>query len=132
MLLIAVGAGLYTGHPGMIAPGLLAGWGALGVGYGVGSIISVILPYTMPERMNAFSSAAPGQGGQAFAGSMVTMVTVGVLSLPFVLPAVLGLTWVCVLAPFYGLLVEVLGRRLGARIGFARMPELLIAVSRPT
>ena len=132
MLLIAVGAGLYTGHPEMIAPGLLAGWGALGVGYGVGSIISVILPYTMPERMNAFSSAAPGQGGQAFAGSMVTMVAVGVLSLPFVLPAVLGLTWVCVLAPFYGLLAEVLGRRLGARIGFARMPELLIAVSRPT
>ena len=26
-----------------------------------------VLPYTMPERMNAFSGAAPGQGGQAFA-----------------------------------------------------------------
>ncbi|MGW3342879.1 hypothetical protein ACWDA3_06210 [Nonomuraea rubra] len=129
---IAVATGLLAGQPGAILPGMLTGWGALGVGLGVGSVTSVVLPYTAPERMNAFSGAAPGQGGLAFASAMGATVGIGLLALPFVVPLLFGLLWVSVLAPFYGLLAEVLGRRLAARIGFARTPELLAAVSKPT
>ncbi|WP_188191172.1 hypothetical protein [Nonomuraea sp. SYSU D8015] len=127
---IAVVTGLLTGHPAAIAPAMLSGWGALGIGLGVGSVTSVVLPYSVPERMNAFSGAAPGQGGQAFASSMGAMLGIALLSLPFVVPLAFGLLWVSVVAPFYGLLAETLGRRLAARIGFARLPELLAAVSK--
>ncbi len=130
LAVIAVATGLFTGHPGSILPAMLAGWGALGIGLGVGSMTSVVLPYGVPERMNAFSSAAPGQGGQAFASSMGAMAGIALLSLPFLVPLAFGLLWVSVAAPFYGLLVEVLGRRLAARIGFARLPELMAAVGK--
>ncbi|GAA3526786.1 hypothetical protein GCM10022419_001860 [Nonomuraea rosea] len=127
---IAAGAGLFAGHPETIVPGMLAGWGALGIGLGVGSMTSVIVPYSVPERMNAFSGAVPGQGGQAFASAFGATLGIGLLSLPFVIPLMLGLYWVCVLAPFYGLLAEVFGRRLAAKIGYARLPDLLGAVSK--
>jgi ABC-2 type transport system permease protein len=130
LAVIATGTGVLTGHPASIAPAMLAGWGALGIGLGVGSVTSVVLPYSVPERMNAFSGAAPGQGGQAFASSTGAMLGIALLSLPFVVPLAFGLLWVSVLAPFYGLLAEALGRRLAARIGFARLPELLAAVSK--
>ncbi|MEV1168980.1 hypothetical protein [Nonomuraea sp. NPDC049784] len=130
LAVIAVATGLFTGHPGTILPAVLAGWGALGVGLGVGSVTSVVVPYTVPERMNAFSSAAPGQGGQAFASAMGAMLGIALLSLPFVVPLVLGWLWVCALAPFYGLLAEMLGRRLAAKIGHARLPDLVGAVSK--
>lgn len=130
LAVIAVGTGLLTGHPAAIVPAMLSGWGALGIGLGVGSVTSVVLPYSVPERMNAFSGAAPGQGGQAFASSMGAMLGIALLSLPFVVPLAFGLLWVSVVAPFYGLLAETLGRRLAARIGFARLPELLAAVSK--
>ncbi|MER6943363.1 hypothetical protein ABT294_05000 [Nonomuraea sp. NPDC000554] len=129
---LAVAAGLYTGHPGAIVPAMLAGWGALGIGLGVGAVTSVTIPYTVPERLNAFSGAAPGQGGQAFASSIGALLGIVALSLPFVVALVFGALWVLVLAPFYGLLAEVLGRRLAAKIGFGRLPELVAAVSRPT
>ncbi|WP_043620853.1 hypothetical protein [Nonomuraea candida] len=132
LAVIAAAAGLLVGEPGAIAPAMLAGWGTLGIALGVGSVTSVVLPYTVPERMNAFSGAAPGQGGLAFASSLGAMMGVGLLALPFVVPLLFGLTWVCALAPCYGLLAETLGRRLAARIGFARTPELLAAVSKPT
>ncbi|MEO3876132.1 hypothetical protein ABGB18_45825 [Nonomuraea sp. B12E4] len=130
LAVIAVATGLFVGRPELIVPAVLSGWGTLGVGLGVGSVTSVIVPYSVPERMNAFSGAAPGQGGQAFAASMGSMVGIALLALPFLVPMALGLVWVCVAAPFYGLLAEVLGRRLASKIGFARMPELLAAVSK--
>ncbi|MFC5826723.1 hypothetical protein [Nonomuraea insulae] len=132
LAVIALATGLFTGQPASILPAMLAGWGALGIGLGVGSVTSVVLPYTVPDRMNAFTGAAPGQGGQAFASSMGAMVGIALLTLPFVLPLVFGLYWVCVFAPFYGVLAEALGRKLGAKIGFARTPELLTAVSKAT
>ncbi|MBF8186691.1 hypothetical protein ITP53_13260 [Nonomuraea sp. K274] len=132
LAVIGVGTGLFTGHPETIVWAVLAGWGALGIGLGIGSVTSVVVPYTVPERMNAFSGAAPGQGGQAFAASMGAMLGFLLLALPLAIPLLFGLYWVCVLAPFYGLLAEVLSRRLAAKIGHARMPELLAAVSKPT
>ncbi|WP_219465632.1 hypothetical protein [Nonomuraea rhizosphaerae] len=132
LIVISVSAGLFAGHPEGIAPAVLAGLGALGIGYGVGSVTSVVIPYTMPERMNAFSGAAPGQGGQAFASAMGAMLGITALALPFVIPLLFGLLWVSILAPFYGLLAEILGRKLGAKIGFNRLPDLLAAISKPT
>jgi ABC-2 type transport system permease protein len=132
LLLIAIITALLSGSPQGIVPGFLAGLGALGIGLGVGSVTSVTIPYTMPERLNAFSGAAPGQGGQAFASSMGTMLGITLLALPVIVPMVFGLLWVSVLAPFYGLLIEILGRRLAGKIGFPRLPELLAAVSKPT
>ncbi|MFD2355638.1 hypothetical protein ACFSTC_49775 [Nonomuraea ferruginea] len=131
LVAIAVVTGVLTGSPGAIVWAVFAGLGALGIGCGVGAVTSVVIPYTIPERLNAFTGAAPGQGGQAFASSMGAMVGISLLTLPFIVPMLFGLLWVCALAPFYGLAAEVLGRRLGARIGFARMPELLAAVSKP-
>ncbi|WP_101783794.1 hypothetical protein [Nonomuraea indica] len=127
----ATATALFAGHPAMIVPAVLTAWGVLGVGLAAGAVTSVTIPYTVPERMNAFTGAAPGQGGQAFASSMGALLGVLAGSLPVVLPVVLGPAWVSVVAPFYGLLAAALGRRLGARIGFARMPDLLAAVSRP-
>ncbi|MFG1941957.1 hypothetical protein [Nonomuraea sp. NPDC048826] len=131
LVVIAVATGLLTGSPEGIVWAVFAGLGSLGIGLGVGSVTSVLIPYTIPERLNAFTGAAPGQGGQALASSMGAMVGISLLTLPFLVPMLFGLLWVCALAPFYGLAAEVYGRRLGARIGFARMPEVLAAVSKP-
>ncbi|SDK24811.1 ABC-2 type transport system permease protein [Nonomuraea maritima] len=132
LAVVAVAAGVAAGQPATIVPALLAGWGLLGVGLGVGSMLSVLLPYTIPDRLNAFTGAAPGHGGLAFAGAFAGAVSIVALSLPFVIPTLLGVVWVQVAAPFYGLLVALLGRRLAARIGHARMPEMMQAVSKPT
>ncbi|NRQ35378.1 hypothetical protein HII36_26635 [Nonomuraea sp. NN258] len=132
LVVVAVVAGILAGTPEAILPAVLAGLGALGIGLGVGSVTSVTVPYTVPERMNAFSGAAPGQGGQAFASAFCALIGIALLSLPFVIPIAIGHLWVSALAPFYGLGAEVLGRRLAARIGFPRMPELVTAVSKPT
>lgn len=128
---LAVALGLFAGEPSAIVPAMAAAWGVLGVGLGVGAVTSVVVPYTTPDRLNAFSGAAPGQGGLAFAGSFGSMVATGLLSLP-VLPVLFGVTWVAVLVLPYGLLIAALGRRLAGTIGYPRMPELLAAVSRPT
>jgi ABC-2 type transport system permease protein len=132
LALTAVAAALFTGHPEAAVWAFLASLGVLGVGLGVGSVTSVILPYTVPQRMNAFTGAAPGQGGQAFACAMLAFAGIAVLCAPFVVIVAFGGLWTLALAPLYGLLAEVLGRGLAAKIGFARMPELLGAVSRPS
>lgn len=128
---LAVAVGLFTGEPSSILIALLSAWGVLGVGLGVGAVTSVIVPYTMPDRLNAFSGAAPGQGGLAFAGSFGSMLGTGLLVLP-VTPVLFGVGWVAFLAVPYGLLIAALGRRLAGTIGYPRMPELLTAVSKPT
>ncbi|WP_049568425.1 hypothetical protein [Nonomuraea sp. SBT364] len=132
LLLVAVASALFAGEPGAIGWALAAGAGVLGVGFGVGSVTSVLVPYTVPERMNAFTGAAPGQGGQAFGCALLAFTGVGVLSAPFAIAAAFGAVWVLAFAPLYGLAIEALGRALATKIGFVRMPELLEAVSRPT
>jgi ABC-2 type transport system permease protein len=129
---VAVAAALFVGLPETIWSAVLCSWGVFLLGLGAGSVTSVLIPYTVPDRLNAFSGAAPGQGGQAFAGSFGALVAVAALSLPVVLPVALGLTWVAVLAVPYGLGAEYLGRRVAAAIGHNRMPEILTAVSHPT
>ncbi|MBO4271498.1 hypothetical protein [Microbispora triticiradicis] len=132
LALASLAAALVAGDAAWAPAAALTAWGVLGVGMGVGALTSVTVPYTYPDRLNAFSGAAPGQGGQAFVSSFATMLAVAALALPVVLPVLLGTTWVAVLAVPYGVAVAWAGRRLASGIGFARLPELLAAVSRPT
>nr|WP_246497051.1 hypothetical protein [Sphaerisporangium rubeum] len=132
LLVMSVAGALIAGDIVWAVPALLGSAGLLAVALGVGSVISVTLPYTYPERLNAFTSAAPGQGGVAFAGSFGALLATGVVALPIALPMFLGVAWVTVLAVPYGLLVAAGGRRVAAMIGFPRLPELMAAVSRPT
>ncbi|MEV4459092.1 hypothetical protein [Microbispora sp. NPDC049633] len=132
LALASLAAALVAGNAAWAVVAALTAWGVLGTAMGIGSITSVTAPYTYPDRMNAFTGAAPGQGGQAFVASFATMLVTGVLALPIVLPVLLGLTWWAVLAVPYGMAVAWAGRRIAAGIGFARLPELLAAVSRPS
>ncbi|GGP94290.1 hypothetical protein [Streptosporangium pseudovulgare] len=130
LTVLAVVAALLAGELPWAVPAALTAWGVLGAGLGVGALTSVLIPYTVPERLNAFTGAAPGQGGVAFAASFGGLIAGGVLSLPIVLPVLLGSPWFCVLAVPYGLLVSWGGRRLAGGLAFGRYPEILAATSR--
>lgn len=127
----AVATGLLT-RPEWILPAALVGWGVMGLVFAVGSFTSVYIPYTQPERINAFTGAAPGQGGQAFLSSIGSMVGGGVLSLPVLIPVMAGHVWVSALMPVLGFGLAWLARRRASVIGLRRMPELLADVSKPT
>jgi ABC-2 type transport system permease protein len=132
LLALSLLGAMFAGDVRWAPPAMLTAWGVFGVGLGVGAVTTVVLPYTLPERLNAFSGAAPGQGGIAFAGSMAAMLGTSVLVLPLALPILFGATWLSVLAVPYGALIAWAGRRLAGTIGYPRFPEILAAVSRPT
>ncbi|MBB4914186.1 hypothetical protein [Streptosporangium saharense] len=129
LAVLAVAASLLAGDLALAVPGALTAWGVLGVGLGIGAVTSVLVPYSVPDRLNAFTGAVPGQGGIAFVASFGAMIGGGLLALPVALPVLLGATWVSVLAVPYGLLISWAGRRLAGNIGFRRYPELVGAVS---
>ncbi|WP_433252100.1 hypothetical protein ACQPYK_07175 [Streptosporangium sp. CA-135522] len=129
---LAVVAAILAGDPLWAVPAALTAWGVLGAGLGVGAVTSVLLPYTVPERLNAFTGAAPGQGGVAFVTSFGALIVSGLLALPVALPVLLGLIWVSALAVPYGLLISWGGRRIAGDLGFRRYPEILAAVSQPS
>ncbi|WP_329090347.1 hypothetical protein [Streptosporangium sp. NBC_01469] len=132
LLVLATVAALLAGDVRWAVPAALTAWGVLGAGLGVGALTSVLMPYTVPERLNAFTGAAPGQGGVAFVASFGALIGTGLLALPIALPVVLGLTWVSALAVPYGLLLSWGGRRVAGKIAFARYPALLEASSMAT
>ncbi|MET9337102.1 hypothetical protein [Nonomuraea sp. NPDC003804] len=132
LVALAVVGGLFAGSLAWAAPAALTAWGVLGVGLGVGAVTSVLVPYTVPDRLNAFTGAAPGQGGVAFVASFAAMIATAVLALPVALPVLLGAGWVSVVALPYGVALAWVGRHVAGRAGYPRMPELLAAVSRPT
>jgi ABC-2 type transport system permease protein len=133
LVLMAVASALLSSSPGDIPLAVLVGLGVLGVALGVGSVTSVLLPYALPDRINAFSGAAPGQGGAAFVSSMSLLISTAVLAVP--IGALVGLgapLWLMVLGPAYGLLLAWAGRRLAASRAYPRLPELVASVSRAT
>ncbi|WP_440067568.1 hypothetical protein [Streptosporangium sp. OZ121] len=132
LLLLATVAALLGGDVLWAVPAVLTAWGVLGAGFAVGALTSVLMPYTVPERLNAFTGAAPGQGGIAFVASLGALIGTGLLALPIVLPVLFGLTWISVLAVPYGLLLSWGGRRVAGKIAFARYPALLEATSAAT
>ncbi|MBO3745141.1 hypothetical protein J5X84_03605 [Streptosporangiaceae bacterium NEAU-GS5] len=132
LTVLSVVSAILAGDLWAAVPAALTAWGVLGVSLGTGAITSVLSPYTLPERMNAFSSAAPGQGGLMFVSAFGAMLGTGLLAVPFVVLVAVGFTWVSVLAVLWGLLVSFGGRRLAGVVGWNRLPDLLAAVARPT
>lgn len=131
LTVVAVVATAVMGYSGSALVTAVFAWGVLGVALGVGAVVSVLLPFTYPERLNAFTGAAPGQGGLAFAATLTALIGTGLLSLPFVVPLLFGQTLWALAAVPYGVAVAWVGRRIAASIGYRRLPEILAAVSRP-
>lgn len=128
ILLICVALALLRGHPWAMATAFGAGCGFLGISLGISTVTSVLAPYPVPERRNAFSSPGSGRGLITFASNIGTLILAGVVGLPILLPLIFlgrGSLVVLVLAPIYGGVFAWLGRRLAAQIGYPRMPELL-------
>lgn len=129
---VAVVSGVRYGDP--IGRLLLAGWGVLGVGIAVSTLVSVLLPYSVPERRgNVLGHPGVGKGGVAFAAALTSMTSTVVLSLPIVIGLIVGGGWAWVAAgaaPLYGFGLAWAARRLAARIGLRRLPEIIAAVGR--
>lgn len=133
LAIMAIASALLSSSAGDAVPAVLVGLGVLGVALGVGAVTSVLLPYALPDRINAFSGAAPGQGGTAFVSSLGLLVVTSMLAIPVGLLAGFGAPlWLMPLAPAYGALLAWAGRRIAAASAFPRIPDLLTATARPT
>jgi len=108
-----------------------------GVLLGVGDVMSVRVPYAMPDRRNPLAFN-PGQGCAtllagfgALAIQGVLLAPIGVLAFASVtttpLPVATAIT--VVVANFYGATIWVSGRNIAWRAVWWRLPELLEAVS---
>ncbi|MET8541231.1 transporter, partial [Kitasatospora sp. NPDC004799] len=103
----------------------------LGCGIALGSLFSVLAPYTMPADSNPMRNAAPGQGGLILLNQFGSMLGVTLLALPvggYLVWALLsdGPSWpVLLIGPLYGALVAALGVRLAADRLLERTPEIL-------
>lgn len=108
--------------------------GVFGITIGIANVLSVVLPYSVPRRgTSPFGGSGAGRGCLAGLASMFAMCLTGLISLPLVGPALFFTgAWpvFLVAGPLYGALWAWVGRRLAARIGYRRLPELLSAVSR--
>ncbi|MBD0676756.1 transporter [Streptomyces sp. CBMA156] len=120
-----------TGRWGELPSALGLALTLLGCGIALGSMFSVLAPYTMPADSNPMRSAAPGQGGLILLNQFGSMVGVTVLALPvggYLAWALLsgGPSWpVLLVGPLYGALVAALGVRLAAGLLLERTPEIL-------
>jgi ABC-2 type transport system permease protein len=108
-----------------------------GVLLGVGDVVSVRVPYAMPDRRSPLAFN-PGQGcASMFAGLSALAIEIGLLIPVGVLTAVLISTAplpaatvaTLVVANAYGALIWVVGRGIAVRDVWWRLPELLDAVS---
>ncbi|MER7750500.1 transporter [Kitasatospora sp. NPDC097643] len=126
-LVLAAVTGDWAGLPSALGLAL----GLLGCGIALGSVLSVLAPYTMPADSSPMRNAAPGQGGLVLLNSFGSMFGVALLSLPvtgYLGWAVLtgAPSWpVLLLGPAYGALAAVLGIRLAAERLLERTPEIL-------
>ncbi|MFE3874330.1 transporter [Kitasatospora sp. NPDC059146] len=126
-LVLAAVTGDWSGLPSALGLALAV----LGGGIALGSVFSVLAPYTMPADSNPMRNAAPGQGGLILLNQFGSMLGVAVLSLPvggYLLWALLsdGPTWpLLLLGPAYGALVATLGIRLAAPRLLERVPEIM-------
>ncbi|MFJ2776065.1 MULTISPECIES: transporter [unclassified Kitasatospora] len=130
-VLLAVALAAVTGDWAGLAPALGLALALLGCGIALGSVLSVLAPYTMPADSNPMRNAAPGQGGLVMLNSFGSVFGATLLCLPvtgYLGWALItdGPAWpVLLLGPLYGALVAVLGIRLAAGRLLERGPEIL-------
>ncbi|MFD7901201.1 transporter [Kitasatospora sp. NPDC059747] len=130
-LVLAVVLTVVTGDWAHLPSALGLALALLGCGIAVGSMLSVLAPYTMPADSNPMRNAAPGQSGLVLLNQFGSMLGVALLALP--VAGYLGWalaadrpTWPLLAAgPVYGGLIAYLGVRMaGARL-LERTPEIL-------
>ncbi|MDH6578406.1 transporter [Kitasatospora sp. MAP5-34] len=130
-LVLALGLSAATGLWGQLAPALGLTFAALGAGVGLGSLLSVLVPYAMPADGNPMRNAAPGQSGVVLLNSFGSLLGVVLLTLPVggVLAWLLlaaGPAWLLLaIGPLYGAALAALGIRLAATRLLDRLPEIL-------
>jgi ABC-2 type transport system permease protein len=108
-----------------------------GVLLGVGDVMSVKVPYAMPDRKNPLAFS-PGQGCATLLAGFAALGVEAVLLIPIAILAIALLTTqslavatvvIVVAANAYGAMLWLLGRNFAARAVWWRLPELLTAVS---
>jgi len=109
----------------------------MGVLLGVGNVISVRVPYAMPDRRNPLSFN-PGQGCATLLAGLGALAVQGMLLIPVavltaillhVLPLPVATVITIAVANAYGASIWLLGRRIAWHDAWWRLPELLEAVS---
>jgi ABC-2 type transport system permease protein len=108
-----------------------------GVLLGVGDVVSVRVPYAMPDRRSPLAFN-PGQGCASMLAGFGALAVQGMLILPMALltavlvttlPLAAATVIALVLANVYGAFIWVTGRNIAAREVWWKLPELLDAVS---
>ena len=122
-----------AGHPlaGFIA--LAVDLAGVGIGTGLGNVMSVLLPYPVERRVGSPSPRAiDGYRGQVLAATFGILILTGVLLTPVIIagvltqhdPAALRLPPLLAAAAVYGLGLCTVFRRTAARLAENRLPEL--------
>ncbi len=108
-----------------------------GVLLGVGNVMSVRVPYAMPDRRNPLAFN-PGQGCATLLSGLAALAFEGVLMIPVAVVTALVLSTLSlpvatviavVFANVYGGTIWFVGRRIAWRDAWWRLPEILDAVS---
>lgn len=120
---------------GMVAEVLGMALALLGALLATGALTSAYFPYSIPQD-NGFRNVAPGQGSVAYASMLGGMFFGALLTAPVIALAVWlnvsgGQPWLLLpVGLVYGPALIALALRLAARRTVARLPEILLAVSR--
>ena len=109
----------------------------LGAGYGLSSVMSVVLPYPVPESGESPFASRPGAAGITLLSQTVASIGTAVIAAPVVVLAWYGwqgqvwAVWAtAIVGIVLGLGAALIGIRIGARIFERRGPELLDALRR--
>jgi ABC-2 type transport system permease protein len=109
----------------------------LGAGYGLSSVMNVVLPYPVPESGESPFASPPGAAGATLLAQTVASIGTTVIAAPVLLLAWLGwqgqawAVWAtAVLGLALGVGAALVGIRIGGRLFESRGPELLAALRR--
>jgi ABC-2 type transport system permease protein len=127
----------FTGNWQALPEVLGLSYALLGAMFATGAVTSVTFPYTIPQE-NGFKNVAPGQVGIAWLSIFGGLIVGGLLCSPLIaltiwmhLSGAHALLWLLTpLGAVYGPGIAYLGLRVAAPRVAARLPEILLAVSK--
>lgn len=111
------------------------GFAGYGVGLGINQLLSVLVPYPLPEGSNPFATGSGDGLAKSFLAVLAIIVAFAVTAPVLVAAALLGPAWPWLALPVgggYGLLAAVLGGNLAGSQLRARGPELLSTLRTPS